>query len=58
MIMPPKIWVLAIDYGTEGLREPMMAFPDEETAKRAQALVESNPSATRTKLLEVPMWHR
>lgn len=51
-----KIWVLMPDYGYEGLREPFMAFKTQDAAEACKDLIEKNPSATRMKLVEVPMW--
>jgi hypothetical protein len=50
------IWVLAVDYGSEGLCEPFMAFRSKESAQAAKELIERNPSATTMKLCEVPIW--
>ena len=50
-----KIWVIGIDYGTEGKQAPDMAFRDKETAEGAKALCERNGHST-VYLAEVPVW--
>lgn len=51
----PSIWVLIKDYGTEGLRDPFMAFEDEDAARQATALIEQ-AGGVSVKLFRVPLW--
>ena len=54
MSQPEKVWVIASDYGCEGLGEPTMAFFDEATAHRFAETMAKH--AGYAKVLEVPVW--
>ncbi len=59
--IPSSIWVLGIDDGLEGKREPHMAFlsPDREMeAEQAKALAEGPNATQKIYLVEVPVWKR
>ncbi len=54
--MSRSIWVIAEDYGTEGLREPFMAFLDKPEAEQCMELLGKPLAGTSARLIEVPVW--
>jgi len=54
--MAKSIWVIAEDYGPEGLREPFMAFLNEDEARQCIHLLGKPFAGTSARLIEVPLW--
>ena len=52
--MPPTVFVLLPDHGTEGLGEPIAVFTTRMEAEAAKALMDGLYSSVR--LVEVPLW--
>ena len=54
--MARSIWVIAEDFGPEGLKEPFMAFLEEAEAKQCMELLGKPLAGTSAKLIKVPLW--
>lgn len=50
-----RVWVLAHDYGYEGLAEAFLAFETRAEAERMQKMLSDEGYAT-VRLSEVPIW--
>lgn len=51
----PSVWIIIKDYGCEGLRDPFMAFEDEDAANQAKKLIDE-AGGTMVKICRVPLW--
>jgi hypothetical protein len=51
-----SVWVIAPDYGYDGLGEPSNAFRTKSEAEAFLAAVVRMPGAPLVRLMEVPFW--
>jgi hypothetical protein len=56
MMFTESVWVIAPDFGYDGLGEPSNAFRTKAEADAFLAAVDRISGAPRVRLMEVPFW--